>query len=193
MHSVTTAPPRHALLVCGAPGAGKSTVGALVAQELRAVLLDLDTASASLMAVVAEVHGTSDPDDPQLARLTRTARYESILRLAEDNLAVGLSVVMVAPFTTERRDPRAWNTVSDRLRPVGATTTMVWLRISAEEVRRRVEQRGADRDLGKLRGSWPPTVDLDPPAVPHMEVDALQPPSTIAAAVVSALRSESRT
>jgi predicted kinase len=174
-------------LVCGAPGSGKSTVGALVAHRLRAALLDLDTATESLIAVIGELHGTDNLDDPQFARLTRAARYETITSLAEDNLAAGISAVMVAPFTLERRDPQAWNAVRRRIEHVGASTTLVWLRISADEVLRRVDQRGAGRDLAKLRGDWSASLDLEPPAVPHVAVDALLSPATIAETVLSSL------
>jgi predicted kinase len=178
----------RAILVCGAPGSGKSTVGALVARRLRAALLDLDTATASLTAVISALHGTDDLDEAELVRLTRAARYEALSALAEDNLAVGVSVVLVAPFTTERRDPRAWEHLRRRMAGSGGDACMVWLRIPADEVLRRVEQRGAARDLAKLRRDWPADLDLDPPAVPHLEVDALGTPASIAEAVVSSVR-----
>jgi predicted kinase len=179
-----------AVLVCGAPGSGKSTVGAMIARRMPAALLDLDTATASLTAVIGTLHGTHDLDDPELVRLTRAARYETLLSLAEDNLAAGVDVVLVAPFTAERRSPNAWQHLESRLQRAGARTTMVWLRIPADEVLRRVEQRGADRDVAKLRRDWPAGLDLGPPSVPHLEVDALRRPGTIAHSVVSALRAD---
>jgi predicted kinase len=179
-----------AVLVCGAPGSGKSTVGALVARSLRAALLDLDTATASLVTVIGELHGTDNLDDPSFAHRTRAARYEALTSLAEDNLAAGISAVMVAPFTLERRDPQAWSALRRRMEQVGAGATMVWLRISADEVLRRVDQRGAARDLAKLRGGWSTGLDLDPPAVPHLEVDALLSPTAMADAVLSSLPRE---
>jgi predicted kinase len=176
-----------ALLVCGAPGSGKSTVGALMARQLQAALLDLDTATSSLTAVISAVQGTDDLDDPELSRLTRAARYETITRLAEDNLAAGISAVMVAPFTAERREPLAWEALRLRLEDVGSSVTMVWLRISADEVHARIEQRGASRDRAKLGGDWPGNLDLGPPAVPHIEADALLSPACIAEKVLSSL------
>ena len=175
-----------AVLVSGAPGSGKSTAGALIARRLGAALLDLDTATSSLTAVVAELHGRRDLDDPELARLTRTARYEAIFALAEANLAIGVSAVLVAPFSLERRDPATWTTLERRLEQVGAMTRLVWLRISADEVGRRVGLRGLERDLSKRRGDWPAGLDLDPPLVPHIEVDALLEPAAIAERVLSA-------
>lgn len=174
-----------AVLVSGAPGSGKSTVGALIAGHLGAALLDLDTATASLTAVIGELCGSHDLDDPELARVTRTARYEAIISLAEDNLAAGVSAVMVAPFSTERRDPATWINLQRRMEQVGAKTRLVWLRISADEVRRRIGQRGLERDLAKRRGVWPAGLDLDPPVVPHIEVDALLSPAVIAEEVLS--------
>jgi len=186
------ATPPLAVLVCGAPGSGKSTVGALVARRLGAALLDLDTATASLVAVIAELHGTDNLDDPSFARRTRAARYDALTSLAEDNLTAGISAVMVAPFTLERRDPQAWSALRRRMEQVGASTTMVWLRISADEVLRRVDQRGAVRDLAKQRGDWSTGLDLDPPAVPHLEVDALSSPAVMAETVLSSLAREPR-
>jgi predicted kinase len=177
-----------ALLVCGAPGSGKSTVGALIARRLRAALLDLDTATAELTAVVAAIHGTDDLDDPGLARLTRVARYETLTRLAEDSLACGVSTVLVAPFTAERRDRRAWDRLQRRIGRTGATTSMVWLRISADEVLHRVRGRGAVRDLAKLTADWPAGLDLDPPDVPHLAVDASLSPELITESVLSTLQ-----
>lgn len=177
-----------AVLVCGAPGSGKSTVGALIARRLPAALLDLDTATASLTAIIGTLQGTHDLDDPELVRLTREARYETLASLAEDNLAAGVSTVLVAPFTSERRDPAAWEALRSRLERAGAAARMVWLRIPADEVLKRVEQRGAARDLAKLRRDWAAGLDLAPPSVPHLEVDALGRPELIAGTVVSSLR-----
>jgi predicted kinase len=168
------------VLVAGAPGSGKSTVAALVATRLHAALLDLDTATASMVSVVAELLGTDNLDDAELSLLTRDARYEAVTALAEDNLAVGLSVVMVAPFSAERRDPAAWDALSQRMGEAGATTLLVWVRISAEEVLRRVESRGARRDAAKLNSDWVAGLDLGPPAVPHLEVDGHLTPADIA-------------
>ena len=111
--------------------------------------------------------------------------------MAEDNLTARISAVMVAPFTLER-DPQAWSVLQCRMEQVGASTTMVWLRISADEVLRRVDQRRAGRDLAKLRGDWSAGLDLEPPAVPHLEVDALRSPASMAEAVLASLSRQPR-
>src|SRR5690242_3300906 len=108
-----------AILVCGAPGSGKSTVGTMIARRMSAALLDLDSATASLTGIIGTLQGTDDLDDPRLVRLTRAARYETLASLAEDNLAVGVATVLVAPFTAERRDPSAWEALRTRMARVG--------------------------------------------------------------------------
>lgn len=176
-----------AVLLSGPPGSGKTTVGTQLARRLGAALLDLDTATAGLTAVVAGLHGHGDLDAPALADLTRGPRYETLLELAADSLGVGTSVVLVAPFTAERRDPAAWERTRRRLEDAGAAATLVWLRISGEEVLRRVAQRAASRDQAKLARTWLAELDLDPPSVAHLEVDALDPPPAIAERLLAAL------
>lgn len=178
-----------AVVLTGPPAAGKSTVGRAVAGRLGAALLDLDTATAPLVSVVADLIGTHDLDDPRLAAATREFRYETLLALAEDNLRAGTPVVLVAPFTAERRDGAAWDRLAGRLRDSGGAPLLVWLRLDAAEVARRLRARGAERDLVKAAdpGSVAAALDLTAPDVPHVAVDAAQPPQDVVAAVSAAL------
>ena len=181
--------PVPAVLVAGPPGAGKSTVGGDLAGRLHAALLDLDPATAALVAVVAGLLGTADLDDPRLAARTRGPRYETLLALATDNLRAGTPVVLVAPFTAERRDPRAWADVSARLRSAGGEPLLLWLRLDAAGVAARLRSRGAGRDLAKAAdpAAVVAGLDLDPPAVPHVMVDAALPPTGLLAAARAAV------
>ena len=87
--------------------------------------------------------GVDDLDDPRLAGLTREPRYRVVLDLAIDNLAAGMPVVLVAPFTAERTDPAAWAAARDRLMAAGGTPLLVWLRLEPAEVLRRLRERDA--------------------------------------------------
>jgi predicted kinase len=163
-----------ALLISGPPASGKSTLAVAVAARLRAALLDLDVLTEALTAVVAELVGTDDLDDPVLAARTRIARYEAMLATAEHNLRAGTPVVLVAPFTAERSDPTAWHAVRDRLRDAGGAPALVWLRLPADELVRRLQARGAARDRGKLAdpAAFATAGLLGPPIVEHIAVDA---------------------
>lgn len=163
-----------ALLISGPPASGKSTLAGAVAARLRAALLDQDVLTGALTEVIGNLVGTQDLDDPSLAGLTRAARYEAVLATAVHNLRVGTPVVLVAPFTAERADPAVWHAVRDRLREAGGRPALVWLRLPADELVRRLRDRGAERDRGKLAdpAAFAGSAVLRPPVVEHIAVDA---------------------
>jgi predicted kinase len=181
--------PVPVVVMSGAPATGKSTVGRALARELRAAVVDLDTATAPLVGVVADLLGVTDLDDPRLAGPTRAARYEAIVALAEDSLAVGTPVVMVAPFTAERQAGPAWEALAARLRAAGGTPTLVWLRLDPDVVLERLRARGAARDEAKLgdTDAYRDRLTTDPPACPHLDVDANRPVDAIVRELLSRL------
>jgi len=180
---------RPAVLLTGWPGSGKTTVGRALAHDLGAALLDQDSLTGPMVDVVADLVGVSDLDDPRLAGPTRDARYESLLEVAEDNLRVGMPVVLVAPFTMERRDVGAWSTLDQRLRRAGGLPLLVWLRVEPEVAVRRLRTRGADRDLGKLTdvSAFLARLDTAEPAGPHLSVDAGGDPADAVRGIRAAL------
>ena len=175
-----------AVLIGGPPATGKSTLAMALAPRLNAAVLDLDVATGPLTRVVSELAGVHDLDDPVLAALTREARYDTLLRLAEANLVVGRPVVLVAPFSTEGASPSAWAATVRRL---SAEATMVWLHLPSGELIRRLTQRALARDESKLRDpqTYLTGLDLEPPAIPHLALDAFQPTSALVGAVLNHL------
>jgi predicted kinase len=175
-----------AVLISGPPATGKSTLALALAPRLGAAVLDLDTATAPLTRVVSELASTRDLDEPVLAGLTRDARYDTLLALAEANLTAGRPVVLVAPFSAERARPDAWAATTGR---ISAPATLVWLHLPPEELIRRLTQRGLARDENKIRdpASYLTGLDLEPPAIPHLALDACQPTGTLVSAVLSHL------
>jgi predicted kinase len=175
-----------AVLLGGPPATGKSTLAMALAPRLDAALLDLDTATGPLTRVVSELAGAGDLDDPVLATLTRAARYDTLLGLAEANLTAGRCVVLVAPFSAERASPAAWSALTRRLT---APATMVWLHLPAGELVRRLTGRALARDASKISdpAAYLTGLDLGPPAVPHLAVDAAQPTAAQVGAVLGQL------
>lgn len=167
------------ILVTGPPGSGKTTTARELARALGAVVLDLDTVTNPLVDVIGSLLGTSDYDDPGLVALVREPRYRTLLQIASECVAAGVPVVLVAPFSAERREPAAWDRLAGQFDALGARATLVWLRIPAEELARRLTLRGAARDTGKVDDldAFLREVDLTPPVVRFVEVDALLPPA----------------
>jgi len=182
-----------ALLVAGPPASGKSTVGASLARTLGVTLIDQDVAIGPLLSVIGSLVNIDDIDDPRLATLTRADRYETLSCLAEDNLRVGNTVLLVAPFTEERRNLHAWEELVDRLhRAAGVAVTMIWLYLSREELLQRMRARGADRDAAKLvkEKRFIDQLDLGPPIGPHIPIHVVGSVDQIVRSIVMQLRAD---
>jgi len=181
--------PVPVVLLTGPPAAGKSTVGRSLARHFGAALIDQDTATGPLTAVVADLVGVHDLDDDRLADPTRAARYETVTALAEDNLRAGTPVVLVAPFSLERRDAGVWSALELRLRAAGGAPVLVWLRLDPATVIARLRARAADRDVAKLTDveGFTGALDVAEPAVPHIAVDAAGPVEDVVRDVLAAL------
>ena len=175
-----------AVLIGGPPATGKTTLATALAPHLGAAVLDLDVATGPLVRVVSELIGVHDLDDPVLAGLTRAARYDTLLGLAAANLRAGRPVVLVAPFTAERGQLSAWATLTRR---IPGDATMVWLHLPPGELIDRLTRRALARDENKIRdpASFLTGLDLEPPAVPHLALDASQPTPTLVKSVLAHL------
>lgn len=177
------------VLLSGWPGSGKSTVGRTLASRLSAALVDQDTVTGPLVAVVADMVGVQDLDDVRLAGLTRDARYEAVAAVAEENLHAGIPVVLVAPFSRERRDLRAWEALDTRLRAAGGSPLLVWLHLDPLAAVGRLQARGAPRDRAKLAdpGSFLARLDQGAPVGPHVVVNAERPPADVVEEIIALL------
>jgi hypothetical protein len=168
-------------------------VGASLARTLGAALIDLDVATEPLLSVIGSLVNVDDIDDPRLATLTRADRYETITRLAEDNLRVGNTVLLVAPFTEERKNLHAWEELVERLhRAAGGAVTMIWLSLSRDELLQRMRARGADRDEPKLSREqrFIDQLDLGPPIGPHIPIHAVGSVDQIVLSIINQLTAD---
>ncbi|WP_353649954.1 AAA family ATPase [Nakamurella sp. A5-74] len=151
------------IVIGGAPGSGKTSIGKLLARSTGAALLDQDTLTNPLIAQIAALTGAGDDlDHPSLRGEVRAARYACLRDAAAEISGLGCPVVVVAPFTSEIADPIAWQQFSGML----SGTVLVAVSIDPAESLRRRRMRGLARDGTVAVGSG-----RAPGAEPGLHVD----------------------
>ena len=158
-------------IVCGSPGAGKSTYAKRLASALGAALLDIDTVTERLVRIALREAG-HDPDDRDSEYFKRTFRepiYDTLFDIARENIPFQNTVV-VGPFTKELREPDWPSHLSKAL---GCPVEIHYITCPPETRKQRLAKRGNARDLAKLR-DWENYIQYYeeiPPVFEHVLVD----------------------
>jgi len=164
------------LVVSGLPGTGKSAVAHAVSARLKAVHLSIDPVEDAMLGAGLE-RGWS----------TGVASYEVVRVAAEQNLALGLSVVVDAVNDSEA----ARNTWRNAAHATGHPVTFVLLTVpSLDEHQRRLESR--ERGFTHIaEPTWEQVCaragDYEPWQGPYLLIDASGPLSLVVDEVLSAL------
>jgi predicted kinase len=158
----------------GAPGSGKSTIGAALSRELGWPLVDKDE-----IQDVLDLHLTA----------TEGPAYEVMFRVARTQVRLGLSVILDSPFWR-----RTYDNALALAAEQGARLAVLECRCADEALwRRRVEARQGTGLPTRRTSTWDALQayrqryeqDAYAIAVPHLVVDTAEEPS----AIVSQVRS----
>ncbi len=176
-------PPRHPpwlIVILGPPGSGKTTLARALAPRLGACLLNSDDITQPFFG---------DDRDSEAYRQLRPTLYRALYRLAETNLALGLSVVVDAPHGAVLND-RAWHdAVADTARRHGAAARFLRCACPPDVMRQRMQARGEARDRLKL-DTWETFLASQPdwsrPAFDHQVIDTSLGPEVAVAWVLAA-------
>jgi predicted kinase len=144
----------RAIVVCGPPASGKTTLARALAATLRYAIVDLDTVTGPLTVAALELCGADAGDlDSVAARRLRGVRYATLLDTASANLDVGIGVVLAAPFSSECSSEAAWRAVVARLGAADApaTAALLYLHAGTDLRNSRMLARDSRRDHAKLR------------------------------------------
>lgn len=142
-----------AYITYGGAGSGKSTLSKHLSSLTGAAYLDKDAIAGALVKVALEALG-QDPSDRESNDLYLTkimpAEYETLFEAASQNLQLGNSVVIDAPFVAYLEDPDfLGRSIAKASWPV-ARIRVIHVRASAEVVQQRLVERGNSRDYAKL-------------------------------------------
>ena len=159
-------------IVCGSPGAGKTTYARELAAARRAALLDIDTVTERLVRIGLREsrHDPDDRDSECFKKIFREPIYETLFDIARENIPFQ-EVVVVGPFTRELRDPDWPSKLSQTL---DGPVEVHYVTCPPETRRQRLAKRGDDRDLAKLR-DWENYIQYyeeSPPVFEHVLIDS---------------------
>lgn len=165
------------ILVSGPPGVGKSTLTRGLAPRLKAFILDKDC--------VDEPFSPGDRGQNYTQNIEPRV-LQALLNLAELNLSLGAIVILDVPWTHILLNSPEWQ---KKLLQLAARTKtgleILELVIDEPELRRRLKERGLQRDECKLTSptGWETfrlsdrLGEINP--LPHTALDATLPPETV--------------
>ncbi len=138
-----------AFIVCGSPGAGKSTHAKKLALKLHAILLDIDTVTEQLVKVALNEldHNQDDRDSEYFKKTFRESIYETLFDIAKENISF-TDVIIVGPFTKEMQD---FSWPGKLTRKLESKIEIHYVYCKPDIRRTRIENRANSRDIAKVQ------------------------------------------
>jgi len=144
------------ILVAGFAGSGKSTIGKLISEKLKMPYLDKDTLTRYFTDQMLVENGTGkgDRESQYYTETINPLEYDTLIKVAVENIELGVSVILSAPFIRQLNEPNWFKSKIESFSPINnLIIKLVWIESSRETERIRLIDRDADRDQNKLE-NW---------------------------------------
>lgn len=144
------------IFLIGAAGSGKSTVGKLVAAKFHFCYLDKDIVSNRFTGamLVREGYAPTERDEcPYYKDVVYELEYQTLLNIASENLKLGNSVLLDAPFLGYFQDPSYVEKFMQEYQLQGITPYVLRVYVAEDILKQRILERNNERDTWKLE-NW---------------------------------------
>lgn len=141
------------IFLIGTAGAGKSTVGKKLAATLKWCYLDKDVVANRFTGAMLVREGYGAQDRDQCAYYKETIyelEYETLLNLAADNLRLGNSVILDAPFIGYFNDKDYVKRFLEKYDLQDITPLVLNVYVESHILKERIIARNNERDQWKL-------------------------------------------
>ncbi|MFI9556132.1 AAA family ATPase [Nonomuraea endophytica] len=164
------------VLVGGYAGSGKTEFSRFLSDITGWAFLDKDSLTRPIVERLLVTLG-GDPHDRHTDLYLKEVRpfeYRCLMETAWDNLHVGTSAILSAPFIAELKDEAWFTRLENKCAAKGIDVAAIWVRCDPDSMREYIEFRGAARDAWKL-DNWEQyaaglDTDTSPPTA-HLTVD----------------------
>ncbi|MGE6577680.1 AAA family ATPase [Paenibacillus xylanexedens] len=141
------------IFLIGSAGSGKSTIGKKLAAEHHFCYLDKDVVCNTFTGKLLEAQGYSPHDRDGNTYYLDTVmdlEYETLLNVANDNLQLGRSVILDAPFVGYFRESDYINHLVAKYEWQSVLPVVLRVDVNVDVLQQRLKSRGLERDRWKL-------------------------------------------
>lgn len=142
------------VVIAGCAGSGKTFLGGQLTRRLGWTYVDKDTVTRGFtdMLLVDKGHTIGDRESSLYCDHIRPVEYQVTLKVCEENLRLGNSVILTAPLIAQIKSYDAWQAMLNKYGIYfdGADVRFIWIAHDIDREYTRINQRNAARDTYKL-------------------------------------------
>ncbi|MDF1876010.1 AAA family ATPase [Sulfurimonas sp. SAG-AH-194-I05] len=164
---------KNLIIIAGVAGSGKSYIGKEIAKKINnCVYLDKDTQTRELVDSYLFCLGHSDTDreSKEYLEKIRPLEYSCLMKQSLENLELGKSCILSAPFIKEINDKDFFEDLSVDLEFEDAGMKFIWINTDENTARKRIIDRNAKRDENKIN-NWTEYIQKTSHQIPTLDID----------------------